>query len=103
MRPENRRIYLSLGKVKDVAEVRLNGAKMGVVWCEPWQVEITSALRTGTNDLEIVVANEWINRLIGDSALPPEKRVAWTTWNPYKPDSPLIESGLLGPVTLQSD
>ena len=101
-RPEHRTIYLSLGKVKDVAEVRLNGASLGVAWCEPWQVEITSAVRAGTNDLEVVVANEWINRLIGDSALPLEKRVTWTTWNPYKPDSPLLESGLLGPVTLQS-
>ena len=85
-----------MGKVKDLAEVRLNGRNLGVVWCEPWRIEITEAVRTGTNELEIVVANEWVNRLIGDSGLPPEKRFTWTTWNPYKPDSPLLESGLLG-------
>ena len=96
-----RHIYLDLGKVKDLAEVRLNGRNLGVVWCQPWRIEITAAVQTGMNELEIVVANEWINRLIGDSGLPPEKRFTWTTWNPYKPNSPLLESGLLGPVTLQ--
>jgi hypothetical protein len=29
------------------------------------------------------------------------KRIAWTTWNPYNANSPLLESGLLGPVTIQ--
>jgi hypothetical protein len=98
-----RRIYLALGKVKDLAEVRLNGRNLGVVWCEPWRIEITEAVRTGKNELEIVVANEWVNRLIGDSGQPPENRFTWTTWNPYKPNSPLLESGLLGPVTLQGN
>jgi hypothetical protein len=98
-----RRIYLALGKVKDLAEVRLNGRNLGVVWCEPWRIEITDAVRTGTNELEIVVANEWVNRLIGDSGHPTENRFTWTTWNPYKPNSPLLESGLLGPVTLQGN
>jgi hypothetical protein len=97
----SRRLHLHLGKVKDLAEVRLNGGSLGVVWCEPWQIEITGAVRPGVNELEIVVANEWVNRLIGDSALPPEKRYTWTTWNPYQPASPLLESGLYGPVTLR--
>jgi hypothetical protein len=96
-----RHIYLALGKVEDLAEVHLNGRNLGVVWCEPWRIEITDAVRTGINELEIVVANEWVNRLIGDSGRPPENRFTWTTWNPYKPNSPLLESGLLGPVTLQ--
>jgi hypothetical protein len=98
-----RRLYLHLGKVKDLAEIRLNGRTLGLVWCEPWQIEITDAVRKGANELEIGVVNEWVNRLIGDSAQPPEKRFTWTTWNPYKPNSPLLESGLFGPVTLRRD
>ena len=99
--PKVRRTFLNLGEVKDMAEVRLNGRRLGVVWCPPWRIEITDAVRPGANDLEVAVANLWVNRLIGDAGLPPEKRLAWTTWNPYKADSPLLESGLLGPVRLE--
>jgi hypothetical protein len=102
-RDQRRRIYLDLGKVKDLAEVRLNGRSLGVAWCEPWRIEITEAVRAGSNELEIIVVNEWVNRLIGDSAQPLEKRFTWTTWNPYKPNSTLLESGLLGPVTLREN
>jgi hypothetical protein len=63
-------------------------------------VDLTDALVTGENALEIRVANLWPNRLIGDAALPADQRIAWTTWNPFKPEAPLPESGLLGPVTL---
>ncbi len=95
-------LFLDLGKVKDVAEVRLNGRTLGTVWCEPRRIEITGAARAGDNELLVVVANEWVNRLIGDSRLPPEKRFTWTTWNPYEPNSVLLPSGLLGPVRLET-
>jgi hypothetical protein len=99
---KGRRVYLDLGRVKELAEVRVNGKRLGVVWCAPWRIELTGAVRPGSNELELVVANQWVNRLIGDAGLPHEKRFTWTTWNPYKPDSPLLESGLLGPVTIQA-
>ena len=101
--PGGQRIYLDLGAVKNLARVRLNGQDLGVVWCAPWRVDITGAVKARDNQLEIVVANLWPNRLIGDQSLPPEKRLAWTTWNPFKADSPLLESGLLGPVTLVAE
>ncbi|MHB8898717.1 MAG: glycosyl hydrolase, partial [Thermoguttaceae bacterium] len=97
---ENQRLFLDLGQVHEMARVRLNGGDLGVVWCAPWQVEVTGALREQGNHLEIDVANLWPNRLIGDAALPVEKRISWTTFQPYKADSPLLPSGLLGPVTL---
>jgi len=98
----NHRIFLDLGVVKNMAHVRLNGRDLGVVWCAPWRVEVTDALKPGANELEITVANLWVNRLIGDAGLPPDSRRTWTSKNPYKADSPLQESGLLGPVTLQA-
>jgi hypothetical protein len=94
-------LYLDLGKVKNVAEVRLNGRDLGVVWTAPWHVEITAAVRPTGNKLEIAVVNLWPNRLIGDADLPPEKRLTITNVKKFKKDSPLLPSGLLGPVTLQ--
>ena len=101
--PRRQRIGLDLGVVKNLARVRLNGHDFGVVWCAPWRVDITDTVKEKGNELEIAVANLWPNRLIGDQALPPEKRLTSTTWNPFKKDSPLLESGLLGPVTLVTE
>ena len=94
-------LFLDLGTVKELAEVRLNGQNLGVVWCPPWRVEITAAVREKENMLELNVVNFWPNRLIGDAALPPEKRRTATNITKFTADSPLMESGLLGPVTLQ--
>lgn len=95
-------IRLDLGTVQVMARVRLNGRDLGVVWCTPWSVDITDAVRAEGNRLEIEVANLWPNRLIGDQLLPPDRRVAWTTFNPYRADSPLLPSGLLGPVRVKT-
>jgi hypothetical protein len=94
--------FLELGVVKNLARIKLNGRDLGVVWCAPWRVETGDALKAGINQLEIEVANLWPNRLIGDLSLPAEKRFAWTTRNPFKKNSPLLPSGLLGPVRLFS-
>ena len=96
--------FLSLGVVKNLAAVKLNGRDLGVVWCHPWRLALPAGvLQKRDNQLEITVANLWINRLIGDSALPQEQRLTWLTGgNPFRPESSLQESGLLGPVTLQS-
>jgi hypothetical protein len=63
---------LDLGGVADLAEVRLNGASLGVLWQPPFRVEVTRELRAGDNVLEVRVANRWINRIIGDESLPTE-------------------------------
>jgi len=101
-RRENARIHLDLGRVQNLATVRLNGKELGVVWTAPWRVEITEAVKPTGNRLEIDVVNLWPNRLIGDAALPPEKRFTVTNVDTYKKDSPLLPSGLLGPVVLQA-
>jgi hypothetical protein len=101
-RSPGRRLYLDLGKVKNVAEVRLNGKNLGVVWTAPWHVEITAVVKPTGNALEIDIVNLWPNRLIGDAALPPEKRLTVTNVKKFHKDFPLYESGLLGPVTLKA-
>lgn len=100
--PAASRIYLDLGAVHELARVTLNGEELGVVWCAPWRVDATEALRPGANHLEIEVANLWPNRLIGDAAKPEKDRITRTTANPYNARSPLLPSGLLGPVTVQA-
>lgn len=101
------KFYLDLGDVREVAEVRLNGKNVGVVWTAPWRVEITEAVRPAQNVLEIDVVNLWPNRLIGDGKLPAEQRLTKTNVQKFyrAPKSgrhKLLESGLLGPVTIQS-
>jgi hypothetical protein len=67
-----KRLYLDLGRVEVIAEVKLNGQAIGNVWKPPYRLDITDAVRAGDNDLEIQVANLWPNRLIGDEQQPPE-------------------------------
>ena len=94
-------IRLDLGKVGVIAEVRLNGVNCGVAWTMPYRVDISKALRVGRNKLEVRVANTWANRLIGDEQMAPDKRRTWTTYHSFTKNSPLVSSGLLGPVTVQ--
>ena len=97
-KPSGRRLYLDLGAVKEIAEVKLNGKALGILWKPPFRVDISAAARPGRNRLEVKITNLWPNRLIGDQQLPEAKRLTWTTNSPYKKDSPLLPSGLLGPV-----
>ncbi|NWG75717.1 MAG: hypothetical protein HXY24_14135 [Rubrivivax sp.] len=93
-------VLLELGRVHELAEVRLNGQDLGILWRPPFRVEITNVARPGANELEVRVTNLWPNRLIGDAALPVEQRRTFTTWEHWKADAPLLDSGLLGPVRL---
>jgi hypothetical protein len=61
---------LDLGEMNDIAEVRVNGKSAGVLWYPPYRAEITSLLVEGENLLEILVTNNWANRLIGDEQEP---------------------------------
>ncbi len=97
------RYFISLGRVANIASIKINDRDLGVAWCEPWRMAIPAGLlQPRGNSLEIVVANLWINRLIRDSNLPEDQRLTWITGNPFHPDDPLLESGLLGPVALQA-
>ena len=93
-------IFLDLGSVRELAEVRVNGQSCGIVWTPPFRVNIAAAVKPGANKLEVDVVNFWPNRLIGDAALPVEKRLTKTNIRKLTKDTPLVESGLFGPVKL---
>jgi alpha-L-rhamnosidase/F5/8 type C domain len=97
------KIVLDLGSLRELAEVRLNGGPLGVVWSPPFRVEVTGALKPGGNLLEIEVVNFWPNRIIGDASLPPEKRFTQTNIRKLTKDTPLTPSGLFGPVRLLTE
>ena len=94
------RTFLDLGNVRELAEVKVNGKSCGIVWCPPWRVEVTDALKTGANRLQVEVVNFWPNRIIGDAALPQEQRLTQTNIRELTAKTPLAESGLFGPVKL---
>ncbi|MEH6307166.1 glycosyl hydrolase [Olivibacter sp. CPCC 100613] len=118
---KNDRLFLDLGEVYNLACVRVNGQELGILWTAPWRIELPGKyLKKKDNFLEIEVINLWPNRLIGDEKLPSEgvqngewpqwlqkkqprtsKRFTFTTYQPYKLDSPLLKSGLLGPVMIK--
>jgi len=115
-------LFIELGEVNCMAQVTLNGIDLGTLWTTPWSLEITKAVKEGTNLLEIKVVNLWPNRLIGDEKFPsdgisdrkwPEwllenkprtsQRFTFVTHSFYKKDSPLLKSGLIGPVRIMAE
>jgi hypothetical protein len=118
------KVYLDLGRVAVMAEVILNGKNLGILWNPPHRVEVTDALKIADNTLEVKVVNLWVNRLIGDEQLPEDSDrdpngglKAWPQWvlegktsptgrftfsshRMWTKGSPLVPSGLLGPVRL---
>jgi hypothetical protein len=122
MPAKNRRLFLDMGEVQVMAEVKLNGRNLGTLWKPPFRIDITEAAQAGTNTLEIKVVNLWPNRMVGDEQLPedsdrnadgtlrqwpgwlqagrpsPTGRETFATWRLWKKNDPLLRSGLLGPV-----
>ncbi len=114
------RTILDLGQVKNIAQVYVNGKDCGIVWKEPFVADITEAVKAGNNKVDVQVTNLWPNRLIGDERQFPDNpsrwpereneenpdsrgRLTFTSFSPYTKDSPLLESGLLGPVRILTE
>ncbi|MBT8044323.1 MAG: hypothetical protein KJO79_05175, partial [Verrucomicrobiae bacterium] len=95
-------LLLDLGVVKEVAKVRVNGKEAGILWKQPYRIDVSQWVKPGLNTLEIEVTNTWNNRLVGDQNSAPEDRITRTNMSvKFKPKSPLLPSGLLGPVSLR--
>ncbi|TCK71729.1 glycosyl hydrolase [Acidipila rosea] len=99
---KNSRLYIDLGDVKNLADVTVNGKDLGIVWHTPYRVDATGALKPGSNQVTIKVTNAWVNRLIGDQQPNATVKYTFTDVKPYNADSPLLPSGLLGPVRISS-
>jgi hypothetical protein len=101
---------IDLGTVHGCAEVRVNGRAAGIAWTPPYQVDATGLLVTGTNAIEVRVANAWYNAMVGDLKSPqgfpgatgPIERTWTTKPTTIKADEPLRPSGLVGPVRILS-
>jgi hypothetical protein len=93
-------LWLDLGNVKNLAEVTVNGKLLGIVWKQPFRVNVTAALKPGENTIVVKVTNLWVNRLIGDQQPGVTKKITYTTMPFYQATSKLLPSGLMGPVTI---
>ena len=93
-------LWIDLGDVKNIAELTVNGKPIGVLWHAPFRADVTSALKPGANEVQVKVTNLWVNRLIGDQQPDATTKYTFADVKPYKADSPLLPSGLLGPVTV---
>ena len=121
---ENKRVVLDLGQVEVMARVIINGSDLGVLWCNPYRLDITDVLIIGNNQIEIQVTNQWVNRLIGDESYPDDcnwgwglvewpqwlldgtsrpsqQRTTFASWKHWDADDTLLPSGLVGPVYIR--
>ena len=96
-------LWLDLGDVKNLAEVTINGNAVGEVWHAPYRIDISKALKPGSNELVVAVQNAWVNRMIGDQQPGVKVKYTYADVTPYKANSPLLPSGLLGPVSIYSE
>lgn len=98
---EAQQVYLNLGKVCDLATVRVNGIDCGTIWTAPYRADITAALKKGVNELEIEVTNTWANALKGaDEGKTPFDGI-WTNAKYRKAENTLLPAGLLGPLNFE--
>jgi hypothetical protein len=95
--------WLDLGRACVVGEVSIDGQGLGTAWTSSFRVKVPAKLLSkGSHKLEVKVTNVWNNRLVGDQFLPIEQRITRTNLQgKHKKNSPLVPSGMLGPVTLQ--
>ena len=79
--------------------MEVNGKDLGDVWSQPYRIPLTGAVKAGRNTLKVSVTDTWYNRLVFDAGQSEADRRTWTIAGPPK-DSPLRDSGLIGPVRI---
>ncbi|HEX2535203.1 MAG TPA: glycosyl hydrolase, partial [Chitinophagaceae bacterium] len=101
-------LLLALNEVREIAEVYLNGKRLGQHWHRSHRFALTDELKPGTNHLVIEVVNSINNSLVGDAQQPKEYRDLRSNitrlpnaWMKPFAEAPLLDAGLIGPVTFQ--
>lgn len=94
-------VWLQLTLLNSVARVFMNGRDAGVLWCAPWLLDVQPFLHAGKNELEIHVANTWINRMIADAALPASERITDAYPPIMQPNDAVQPSGLISARLIQ--
>lgn len=84
---------LELGKVFDIADIKLNGKEIGVSWYGDRKIEITDMLIPGMNQIEIRVTNTLFNFCLSKTNDP-----VIGFWISRNRDKDILHAGLLGPV-----
>ncbi|MFA4180500.1 glycosyl hydrolase [Xylanibacter rodentium] len=97
---ENKRLMLRLPAIKGIARVYINGHDAGIVWCTPWETDVTGMMKNGKNDIRIEVRNSLVNRLVGDDMLPEHERRIQMYTKLYDRKSRLVPSGIVGDILL---
>ena len=119
------KLNIDLGKVRNLASIKINGKLCAGLWKEPFRADISSYVKEGKNTIEIDVTDTWTNRLIGDEQLPADikyknnlisefpkwmkdkkivrtsGRTTFTLRDFYKKDKKLIDAGLFGPIEIK--
>jgi len=106
-------LRLTVGDVGNIAEVELNAERVGVCWIRGQSLDITDAVKAGTNSLVIRVTNTLMNRVAGLKALPPvpdhlQPHFGVGLHDKTSPTrrlmgfEPLPRSGLMGPVKINA-
>ncbi len=89
-------VLLTAADVSDLARVWVNGVDCGVIWTDPYRIDVTRALRPGRNTIDVDVANAWMNRLIAEAAAPTGE-IFSPVADVYAADAQVRPSGLTGP------
>ena len=95
------RVLLKLADVHEICTVRINGKDAGTIWAMPYELDVTEELKSGKNFIQLDVTNLWPNRIIGDAQPGNQHQYTHTNIRKYTKDSPLLLSGIIGPVVLE--
>ncbi len=89
--------------IREAAVIEVNGQRVGSLWTPPYRIDITSAVRPGSNTLRVLVGNTAMNHMAG-RPLPDYRLLNLRYGERFVPqdmkDVQPLPSGLTAPVKL---